>query len=107
MVRPPVTDLQFVADELDALATLMWGTAERMEYFGGFKGEMRQHARELAGAAIIARGWVRHIRAKPNSMFGPKSPAERAAPRESLISWANYETVGGYCQPVSFSSKGL
>ena len=67
VVRPPVTDLQFVADELDAIATLMWGTAERMEYFGGFKGEMRQHAHELAGAATIARGWAKAIRARrPN-----------------------------------------
>jgi hypothetical protein len=42
----------------------------------------------------------------PNSMFGPKSPAERAAPRDSLISWVNYETVGGYCQHVKFSPNG-
>lgn len=68
MVRPPVTDLQYVADELDAMATLMWGVAERMEYFGGFKGEMRQHAHELARAATIARGWAKAIRAKrPNA----------------------------------------
>lgn len=67
VVRPPVTGLQFVADELDAIATLMWGTAERMEYFGGFKGEMRQHAHELAGAATIAKGWAKAIRARrPN-----------------------------------------
>jgi hypothetical protein len=38
----------------------------------------------------------------PNSMFGPKSPAERAAPRDSVISWANYEAVGGFCQYVNF-----
>jgi hypothetical protein len=67
VVSPPVTDLQLVADELDAIATLMWGTAERMEYFGGFKGEMRQHAHELAGTATIARGWAKAIRARrPN-----------------------------------------
>lgn len=64
MVRPPVTDLQYVADELDAMATLMWGVAKRMEYFGGFKGEMRQHAHELARAATIATGWAKAIRAK-------------------------------------------
>ena len=36
-----------------------------------------------------------------NSMFGPKSPAERAAPRDSLISWGNYERAGGCCQHVN------
>jgi hypothetical protein len=73
VVRPPVTDLQLVADELDAIATLMWGTAERMEYFGGFKGEMRQHAHELAGAATIARGWAKAIRARrPNTVLYDK-----------------------------------
>lgn len=72
MVRPPVTDLQYVADELDAMATLMWGVAKRMEYFGGFKGEMRQHANELARAATIARGWAKAIRAKrPNAPTVP------------------------------------
>lgn len=77
MVRPPVTDLQLVADELDAIATLMWGTAERMEYFGGFKGEMRQHAHELAGAATIARGWAKAIRARrPNEKAHLPAPAE-------------------------------
>ena len=74
-VRPPVMDLQFVANELDAAATLMWGVAERMEYFGGFKGEMRQHARELAGAAIIANGWAKAMRAKrPNHPSSAKRP---------------------------------
>src|SRR5665811_1994784 len=41
----------------------------------------------------------------PNSMFGPKSPAERAVPRDSVISWANYESVGGYCQHVYFGQN--
>jgi hypothetical protein len=44
-------------------------------------------------------------RRHPNSMFGPKSPAERAAPRDSVISWANYEPVGGYCQHVYFGQN--
>lgn len=75
MVRPPVTDRQYVADELDAMATLMWGVAERMEYVGGFKGEMRQHAHELARAATIARGWAKAIRAKR-----PNDQGERRLP---------------------------
>jgi hypothetical protein len=41
----------------------------------------------------------------PNSMFGPKSPAERAASRDSMISWSNYEIVGGDCQYVNFGQN--
>lgn len=68
VVRPSVTDLQYVADELDAMATLMLGVAKRMKYIGGFNGEMSKHANELAGAATIARGWAKAIRAKrPNA----------------------------------------
>jgi hypothetical protein len=48
---------------------------------------------------------VRMCAVRPNSMFGPKSPAERAAPRDSVISWANCETTGGYCQPVHFGQN--
>src|SRR5208282_1725367 len=50
---------------------------------------------------------IQRLKLRPNSMFGPKSPAEQAAPRDSVISWANYETVGGYCQHVNFGHKTL
>lgn len=62
--RPPSPGLPLLAEEIDALATLMGSTAERMEYFGGFDREMRRHARELAGAATIARGWAKALRAR-------------------------------------------
>jgi hypothetical protein len=66
-----------VAEAIAAIATMMWGTAERMEYFGGFKGEMRQHAHELAGAATIARGWAKAIRARRhNDQDDSQSPAK-------------------------------
>ncbi len=48
---------------------------------------------------------LRGTLAQGNSMFGPKSPAEQAARRDSVISWANHETVGGYCQYVNFGQK--
>jgi hypothetical protein len=32
-----------------------------MEYLGGF-GELAAHGRELAGAALIARGWAGELR---------------------------------------------
>jgi len=40
-----------------------------------------------------------------NSLFGPKCPDERATPRDTLISWADYETAGGYCQSVNFGQN--
>jgi hypothetical protein len=43
----------------------MWALAERMEYFGGFNGEMVKHSREMAGASVIARKWAKAIR-RPN-----------------------------------------
>jgi hypothetical protein len=39
----------------------MLDTADQMDYFGGF-GSIGQHAKELAGAAVIAQGWADGIR---------------------------------------------
>jgi hypothetical protein len=58
-------DAGFLAEQIDAVATLMWALAERMEYFAGFNGEMVKHSREMAGASVIARKWATAIR-KPN-----------------------------------------
>ena len=58
-------DADFLAEQIDAVATLMWALAERMEYFAGFNGEMVKHSREMAGASVIARKWAAAIR-KPN-----------------------------------------
>ena len=55
-------DANFLADQIDAVATLMWALAERMEYYAGFSGELNRHAREMAGASEIARGWAKAIR---------------------------------------------
>ena len=55
-------DADFLAEQIDAVATLMWALAERMEYFGGFNGEMVKHSREMAGASILAKGWASAIR---------------------------------------------
>lgn len=58
-------DADFLAEQIDAVATLMWALAERMEYFAGLNGEMVKHSREMAGASVIARKWAAAIR-KPN-----------------------------------------
>ena len=68
-------DADFLAEQIDAVATLMWALAERMEYFAGFNGEMVKHSREMAGASVIARKWAVAIR-KPN-------PAGQAVPHET------------------------
>ena len=51
-----------LADEIRAVATLMSGLAARMLYYGGLNERLRSHAGEMAGAAIIARGWAAAIR---------------------------------------------
>ena len=56
-----------------------------------------------AGFRAMVRFIVKRLRS--NSMFGPKSPAERAVPRDSMISWANDEPAGGYCQHVNFGQN--
>lgn len=58
-------DAEFLAEQIEAIATLMWALAERMEYFGGFNGLMVEHSREMAGASVIARTWAKEIR-RPN-----------------------------------------
>ena len=52
-----------LADDLDALVIQMRNVAARMEYYGGFNSEICEHARELVGAANIARTWAKRIRA--------------------------------------------
>jgi hypothetical protein len=55
-------DMGFLADQVDAVATMMWALAERMEYYAGFNTELVSHSREMAGASTIARGWAKAIR---------------------------------------------
>lgn len=66
-------DAMFLADQIDAVATLMWALAERMEYYAGFSGELNRHAREMAGASIIARGWAMAIRGTNSVQQGRQS----------------------------------
>ena len=51
-----------LAGEIRAVATLMSGLAGRMLYYGGLDERLRAHAGEMAGAAILARGWAAAIK---------------------------------------------
>ena len=51
-----------LVDKIEAMATIMADTAADMEYYGGFSKRIRQHAKDLKGAAHIARTWARNIR---------------------------------------------
>jgi hypothetical protein len=43
-------DIGFLAEQIDAAATIMWALAERMEYYAGFSSLLNKRAREMAGA---------------------------------------------------------
>jgi hypothetical protein len=63
-------DAAFLAEQIEAVATLMWAAAERMEFLAGFNGEMNTHAREMAGASLLARGWAKEIRKRMEGRRG-------------------------------------
>lgn len=52
----------WLAEQIDAVATMMLAVSERMEYYAGFKGELNMHAHEMAKASHIAKGWAKEIR---------------------------------------------
>ena len=55
-------NLEFLAEQIDAVATIMWALAEHMESFTEFDGEIFKHSHEMAGASITARTWAEGIR---------------------------------------------
>ena len=83
-------DAAFLAEQIDAVATIMWALAERMEYFGGFNGEMVKHSREMAGASVIARKWAKAIR-RPNPVVsGPNQKENDYARRnQQMPQWTD------------------
>jgi len=84
-------------DELDALVIHMRDVAAKMDYYGGFNVEIRQHAKELDGAANIARGWAKGMRAGKINPTGSGhlyrcSDCRRTYWRESAKAW-----IKSYC----------
>ena len=50
-----------LAPKLRALAFMMADAAADLDYYGGFDSNARRHAKELAGAARMVKGWARTI----------------------------------------------
>ena len=67
-LTPPPTRAELSGD-LVRLAMGMERVAVDMEYLGGF-GELAAHGRELAGAALIARGWAKGLRKRATQRTG-------------------------------------
>jgi hypothetical protein len=52
-------DARFLADQIEAVAIIMWGLAEQMEYYGKNRNaEIVKHALQMAGASNTMRSWV-------------------------------------------------
>lgn len=58
----PTLGAQLLPLELDAVATLMWGVAERMEHVATLHGESVQRAHDLARASAMASRWAKEMR---------------------------------------------
>lgn len=54
-------DCSLLVKKIEAMATIMADTAADMEYYGGFSKRIQQHAKDLRGAAQIAKTWARGI----------------------------------------------
>jgi len=71
--RKPATlrmDADWLAEQMAATATMMWATAERMEYFAGFNPRLLKHGRQLAGASAILREWAGYVREQASEQKG-------------------------------------
>lgn len=55
-------DAAWLAEQMAATATIMWVTAERMEYFAGFDPKLLKHGRQLAVTSTILKEWAGFVR---------------------------------------------
>jgi hypothetical protein len=71
--RKPATlrmDAEFLAEQMAAVATMMWTVAERMEYFAGFNPKLKGRALRTAEVAAVLRTWCSEIREQANKQKG-------------------------------------
>jgi hypothetical protein len=59
-------DAAYLAEQMAAVATMMWTVAERMEFFAGFNPKMRGRAVRLAEVAAVVRTWCSEVRGQSN-----------------------------------------
>ena len=55
-------DASFLADQIEAVATLMWAVSEAMEYYAGFNYKLIADALAMARASIAAQAWAMAVR---------------------------------------------
>jgi hypothetical protein len=71
--RKPATlssDADFLAEQMAAVATMMWATSERMAYFAGLNVVELDKAHRLAGVSAVLKIWAREVREKANNQKG-------------------------------------
>ena len=51
-----------LANQIEVVAGVMSWLSDRMKYYGGFNRRLVRHAREMAGASVLAKGWATEIR---------------------------------------------
>jgi hypothetical protein len=55
-------DADFLAEQMAAVATMMWTVAERMEYFAGFEPKLKDRALRLAALGAVLKTWASEVR---------------------------------------------
>jgi hypothetical protein len=64
------SDADFLAEQMDAVAAMMWTVAERMEYFAGFYNALKDRALRVGYFSIIINKWAREVREQANKQNG-------------------------------------
>jgi len=64
------TDAEFLADQMEAVATMMWATAEQMAYFAGFSVVNLDKAHRLASVSAVLELWSEEVREKAKDQKG-------------------------------------
>jgi len=91
------TSCSALPDELDDLAIRMRNVSARMGHYAGFNAEIRQHAKELDGAANISRGWAKAMRAGRLPMTGPGYLYRCSMCRRTLWLESDKVWIKSYC----------
>ena len=53
---------EHLAGWIDNVSALMHALSDQMKYYGDFDDNLARHGSEMAGAAVLAKGWAKAIR---------------------------------------------